>query len=67
MTVRVLKIHSTATIVPIDFSSPVLAWVGPILQASIVNAGKSSIEIVFTYQEGIMLRRNLAIALVEVE
>lgn len=67
MTVGVLKIHPAATVVPVDFSSPLLARVCPILQPSIVDAGEGLIEVVFAYQEGIMLGGNLAIDLVEVE
>jgi len=49
------------------FPSRMLARVCPILQPSIVDAGEGLIEVVFAYQEGIMLGGNLAIVLVEVE
>ena len=67
MTVGILEIHSAATVVPVDFSSAVLARVRPILQPSIADAGQDLIEVVFAYQEGIMLGGNVAIVLVEVE
>ena len=67
MTVGVLEIHPAATVVPVDFASAVLARVSPILKSSTVDAGKDLVEVVFAYQEGIVLGENFAIVLVEVE
>jgi hypothetical protein len=67
MTVGVLEIHAADIVVPVDFSAAVLARVCPILQTSIADAGKGLIEVVFAYQEGVMLGGNLAIVFVEVE
>jgi hypothetical protein len=67
MTVRVFEIHPASTIVSINFASVVLAWVSPILNSPTADASEDLIEVVFAYQESIVLGGNFAFLLIEVE
>jgi hypothetical protein len=67
MTVGVFEIHPAATVVPINFTSAVLAGVSPILNSPTADASEDLIEVVFAYQESIVLGGNFAFLLIEVE
>jgi len=67
MAVGILEIYPAAAVVPVDFTSTVLARVGPILEPSTTDAGEDLVEVVFAYEKGIVLRGNLAVVFVEVE
>lgn len=67
MTVGVFEIRPAATVVPIYFASAMLAGVGPVLNSLAADASEYLIEIVFAYQESIVLGRNFAFLLIEVK
>src|SRR5262249_9134623 len=67
MAIGVLEVHSAAAIVVVDSAGPLLPGVGPVLESSLAQTGEDSVEIVFRYQKGIVLRGNLAVGVVEVE
>jgi hypothetical protein len=61
MTIGVLEIHPAATVVPVDFAGAVLARVSPILDSPSADASEDLIEVVFAYQEGIVLGGNCSV------
>jgi len=67
MSVGVFEVHAAATVAAVDFGNAVAARVGPVLEPSFAEAVEDLIEVVFADQEGVVLRGNLAVTLVEIE
>src|SRR3954452_18266414 len=67
MAVRVLEIEAAAAVVPVDLAGPGLRRIRPVSQALRADAPISGVEFRLTDQEGIMLARDLAFPLVEIE
>ena len=67
MAVGIIEIHPAATIEAVDLASALFARIGPVLQPSITDAGEDLVEVIFAYQEGVVLRRNFAVLFVEIE
>jgi hypothetical protein len=65
--VGVFEVHAAAPVSAVDLSRPAPVRVGPVLEASIADASEDLVEVALADQEGVVLGRNLAIDLVEVE
>ena len=64
--VGVLEIDASAAVVPADFAGAFSVWIGPVLEPSIADAAEDLVEVVFADQKGIVLGRDLAVVIVEV-
>src|SRR5262249_30052855 len=65
--VGVAEVQAAASVVTIDLAAPRAARVGPIFDAALADASEDRVEVVLIDQKGIVLRRDLTVAVVEVE
>jgi hypothetical protein len=64
MTIGVFEVHPAAAVVAVVLAWLVLTGVGPVFESSLADAAEDLVKVVFTDQEGVVLRRDLAINLV---
>src|SRR4026209_1871962 len=67
MAVGVLEIDAAAAVVPADFAGTFPVGIGPVLKASVADAGEDLVELLFADEEGVVLGGNLAVVFVEVD
>lgn len=67
MAVGVLEIDAAAAVVATDFAGAFPVGIGPVLEPSIADAAEDLVEVVFADQEGVVLRRYVAVVIVEVD
>src|SRR4051794_28201441 len=65
--VRILEVEAAAAVATIDCVGLVMVGIGPVRQASIVDALEHLIELGLAYEESVMGVRDLAFGLQEVE
>jgi hypothetical protein len=51
MAVGVLEIDAAAAVVPADFAGAFSVWIGPVLKASVTDAGEDLVELFFADQK----------------
>src|SRR3546814_13669233 len=67
MALGIVEVEAAAAEIAVDLLRLLLAGIGPVVQAARSDAGKDRIELLVADQKGVVLQRDLPIALVEVE
>src|SRR5215475_1955528 len=67
VTVGVFEVHAATPVASVDLSGSGPARIGPVCAPLLADAAEDPVEVVFAYQEGVMLGGNLAFPLVEIE
>src|SRR3546814_10464932 len=67
MALGIVEVEAAAAEIAVDLLRLLLAGIGPVVQAARSDAGTDRIELLVADQKGVVLQRDLPIALVEVE
>src|SRR5437899_1366458 len=67
VTVGVPEVHATTTVVAVDLPRPAESRVGPVVEPALRDPAEDLVELVFTDEERVVLRRDLAVDVVKVE
>src|SRR5262245_52952990 len=65
--VGILEVHAAPAVIVVDLAAPGLAGVGPVVELSGADAAEDVVEVVLGDQEGVVLRGDVVVALVEIE
>ncbi|CAI8845146.1 protein of unknown function [Methylocaldum szegediense] len=67
VTVGIFEVQSASAVIVIDLAAPVLSGIGPVIELPLADAAKNAIEIVLADQEGVVMRVDGTVGLVEIE
>src|SRR3990172_1797141 len=64
---RVIEVHAASAVVGVDLALQPVTGVGPVGEAARLDAAEDPVELVLAHEEGVVLRRGLALQDIEVQ